>query len=75
MRSLSIQEQKQIVGGTYYYKIFDMDGRYRGKSDDFDNQDQCINACIQMVALFADDGEIVVGRVYDASTGKIIFKW
>lgn len=75
MRSLSIKEQKQIVGGTYYYKIFEPNGRYRGKSYDFDNMDDCINECIQMVASFERDGEHVFGRVYDASTGRIVFYW
>ena len=75
MKNLSIQEQKQIVGGAYYYKIFDMNGNYRGKSFDYDDMDTCINACIQMVGSFERDGERVVGRVYDARTGQIIFRW
>lgn len=76
MRDLSVMEQKEIVGGGYYYKIYEMNGRFRGKSYTFSDEDECINECIQMVAAFKrEDGIDVVGRVYDDKTGEIIFRW
>lgn len=70
MRNLSIQQQKQIVGGAYYWKIFTTRGEYLkdvGKVGPYDYEVDAIDACRDKIAEL---GGGLCGRVYD-SAGNI----
>lgn len=75
MKNLSIQEQKQIVGGGYYYKIFNIQtGEFMYKSKYyFDDEEQaCIDDCMSHVNSYGWD---YCGCVYNNETGAITFRW
>lgn len=69
MRNLSVMEQKQVVGGVYYYKIFRTNGEYMGiKVGPYDDKDACIRDCAATAASY---GYGYCGRVYDGR-GNIV---
>lgn len=70
MRNLSVMEQKMVVGGAYYYKVFKTSGQYMGiKVGPYYDLQECIDDCEWTVANSYGYG--YCGRVYD-SYGNIV---
>ncbi len=70
MKNLSIQEQKQIVGGYYYFKIFTTSGIYLSgsKSDNYYDLGQCMEDAKEDAQIW---GAGYCARVYDTVTGQM----
>lgn len=79
MRNLSVMEQKQIVGGSYYWKLFLEDGEYIKGSlpNTFSRKSTCYNDMEYWGQKLANRyGEDVKGQIYDKDTYEVVdFEW
>lgn len=76
MRNLSVMEQKQVVGGGYYYKIFNTwtgDFMYKSQYYFDDELQECIDDCQHK--LENEYSWDYCGVIYDNNTGRIVYRW